>query len=216
MPEGHDPPMLLSKRELPILIVNLVYIPVFTVIALSRTNYEFLLYVGVILVVAAWIIWKQRSVQFDRPILWGLTIWGLLHMAGGNIHVHGDVLYSLQLIPLVSEPFYILRYDQVVHTFGFGVVTLVGYHVLRSYLREPVQQWWALALLIVLIGSGVGAINEIVEFIAVLTVPETGVGGYHNTMLDLVFNLIGGLAAVAWITYQRRTAAATGAVRSCP
>ncbi len=208
--------MLLSKRELPILIVNLIYIPVFTVIALSRTNYEFLLYVGVILVVAAWIIWKQRSVQFDRTILWGLTIWGLLHMAGGNIHVRGDVLYSLQLIPVVTEPFYILRYDQVIHTFGFGVVTLVGYHVLRPYLREPIQQWWALALLIVLIGSGVGAVNEIVEFIAVLTVPETGVGGYHNTMLDLVFNLIGGLAAVGWITRQRWPASGTVATRSGP
>ena len=208
--------MLLSKRELPILFVNLIYIPVFTFIALSRTNYEFLLYVGVILVVAAWILWKQRSVQFDRTILWGLTIWGLMHMAGGNIHVRGDVLYSLQLFPLVSAPFHILRYDQVVHTFGFGVVTLVGYHVLRSYLREPLQQWWALALLIVLIGSGVGAINEIVEFIAVLTVPETGVGGYHNTMLDLVFNLIGGLAAVGWITRRRRAVRPILATRAGP
>ena len=48
-----------------------------------------------------------------------------------------------------------------------------------------------------------GPDNEIIEFIAVLTVPETGVGGYENTMLDLVFNLIGGILAVFWLGWRR-------------
>lgn len=194
--------MLLTKRELPILVVNLIYIPIFTIIALGRTNYEFLLYVGVILVVAAWILWKQRRVRFDLPILWGLTAWGVLHMAGGNIRVGDGVLYSLQLAPLIPR-YHILRYDQLVHTFGFGVATLVCYHVLRSYLRRDITHWGALSLLVLLMGSGVGAVNEIIEFIAVVVMPETGVGGYENTMLDLVFNLIGGVGAVIWITWQR-------------
>ena len=34
--------------------------------------------------------------------------------------------------------------------------------------------------------------------------PETGVGGYHNTMLDLCFNLLGGILAVTWLTWQGR------------
>jgi hypothetical protein len=110
--------MLLTRREIPVLIANLVYIPAFTVIALRNSNIEFVLYVGVILIVAAWVVWKQRSVRFDLPILWGLTIWGLLHMAGGNIRVGDDILYGLQLIPVV------LRYDQLVHAFGFGTGTL--------------------------------------------------------------------------------------------
>jgi hypothetical protein len=33
--------------------------------------------------------------------------------------------------------------------------------------------------------------------------PETGVGGYDNTMQDLVFNLFGGIAAVLWLTWRR-------------
>ena len=65
--------MLLTKREWPILIVNLIYVPIFAVIALGHANYEFVLYVGVIIVAGTWILLKQRRVQFDRAILWGLT-----------------------------------------------------------------------------------------------------------------------------------------------
>jgi len=198
--------MLLTKRELPILI-NLIYVPIFTIIALRRSNYEFLLYVVVILIVAAWIVWKQRKIRFDRAILWGLTIWGLLHMAGGNLRVGGDVLYGLTLIPLIPR-LDILRYDQLVHTFGFGVVTLLCHHLLRPYLRERIDRWGTLSFLIVLMGSGFGAFNEIIEFVTVLAMPETGVGGYENTLLDLVFNLIGGILAVVWLACQRKRAAA--------
>jgi hypothetical protein len=40
-------------------------------------------------------------------------------------------------------------------------------------------------------GMGFGALNEIVEFVATLTIPETNVGGYENTGWDLVFNFFG-------------------------
>ena len=55
------------------------------------------------------------------------------------------------------------------------------------------------------IGDGVAKVeglsdvmlNEMIEFIATLTIPETNVGGYNNTGWDLVFNLIGcALAAI--------------------
>ena len=201
--------MLLTRRETPVLIANLVYVPAFTVIALRNLNFEFVLYVGVILIIAAWVVWKQRSVRFDLPILWGLTIWGLLHMAGGNIRVGDDVLYGLQLIPVV------LRYDQLVHAFGFGTATLVCHHLLKPYLRDGLDRWRTLSILIVLMGSGLGAINEIIEFIAVKTLPETNVGGYDNTLWDLIFNLIGGLLAVAWLTLRRRRQTAPLFARDC-
>ncbi len=190
--------MLLTRREIPVLLANLVYLPIFTVIALRNLNLEFILYVGVILVVGAWVLWKQRSVRFDGVILWGLTVWGLLHMAGGNIPVGEDVLYAYWLIPGL------LRYDQFVHTFGFGTATLVCHHLLRPYLREGVRGWGVLGVLTGMMGCGVGAINEIIEFIAVKSVPETHVGGYDNTLWDMVFNLFGAVLAVAWLHSRGR------------
>jgi putative membrane protein len=201
--------MLLTKREVPILVVNLIYIPIFTTIALRRANFEFMLYIAVILIIGALILWKQRKVQFDGTILWGLTAWGLLHMAGGNLHVGDGVLYGLILVPLVDRVaedggrIVILRYDQFVHVFGFGVSTLIAHHLLHPYLRERIERWGTLAFLVMLMGSGFGALNEIIEFFAVLIVPDTGVGGYCNTLLDLCFNLAGGILAVIFLTWRR-------------
>lgn len=188
--------MLLNAKEKPVLIVNLIYIPALTAVALRNLNYEFVLYVCVIIALFVLILLKQRTVRFELPVLWGLTLWGMLHMMGGNLRVGGDVLYSLQLIPNI------LRFDQFVHFVGFGIATLVCHHLLRSHLKPDQPGSLTLAVLVVLMGSGAGALNEIVEFIAVKTVPETGVGGYENTMWDLVFNLLGGVAAVAYLSLR--------------
>jgi putative membrane protein len=188
----------MTRREAPLVVVNAVYISVFTTLALRRDNYEFLLYSCVVLAAAVFVLFLHRTYRFSSGELWGLTLWGLLHMAGGNVRVGEGVLYEVQLLPGV------LRFDQFVHAFGFGVSTLVCFRVLSHFLRPNVDRWWPLAVLTLLMGSGLGAMNEIVEFVAVLTMPETGVGGYDNTMWDLVFNLIGGVVAVGWLTAQRR------------
>lgn len=190
--------MLLTQKELPILIFNLIYIPIFTFIAWKRSSNEFLLYVAVILLLGGFIVAKQKSIQFPRLILWGLSLWGLIHMAGGLLPVGDKVLYEVILIPLVSQP-PILRFDQVVHFFGFGIATVVCHHLLQPYVRDNVPKRIGFWLLVVLMGCGLGAANEMVEFAAVLCMRETGVGGYDNTMLDLVFNTLGALTATTFL-----------------
>jgi len=82
----------------------------------------------------------------------------------------------------------------------------VCFHLLRPYLRNDTEKWWPLAILVVLMGLGLGALNELVEFVAVVTIPETNVGGYKNTLWDLVFDLIGAVLAVILLTYRRAQA----------
>jgi putative membrane protein len=53
-------------------------------------------------------------------------------------------------------------------------------------------------------GLGIGAVNEIVEYIATLLIPETGVGGYDNTLLDLISDLIGALFALLIIRHREK------------
>ncbi len=185
------------RRDLPVIVFSMAYMVVFVGISLTRKNYEFILYAAVVVAIAAWILVKQRTVRFDPVILWGLSIWGLLHMAGGNIHVGDGVLYNVQLVPVV------LRYDQLVHAFGFGTATLACHHILKNMLKPDIPQRVTLTILVILMGCGVGALNEIVEFIAVLAVPETNVGGYENTLWDLIFNLFGATIAAIWATSRR-------------
>ena len=51
---------------------------------------------------------------------------------------------------------------------------------------------------------GFGALNEVVEFVATLLVPETNVGGYRNTGWDLVSNLSGATIAATLIWLRSR------------
>ena len=51
---------------------------------------------------------------------------------------------------------------------------------------------------------GFGAMNELVEFAATMTMPDTNVGGYVNTGFDLVANFIGASAACLLIRFFSR------------
>ncbi len=196
--------MISTAQKWFLIIFNLAYVLGFGAYYLLSGNYEFVWYVAVlvfffILVLATW-----HRAKFDTVILWGLSIWGLLHMAGGGLKVGDGVLYSLHLIPIIgSGDAYILKFDQVVHFFGFFVSTLVVYHLLKPYLNSQAN-WKVVYPLIIAAGMGLGVLNEIVEFMAVVIFPNTGVGGYYNTAIDLIFNTFGAIAAAFFIHYYYR------------
>jgi len=194
----------LKKGEWFLILFNLAYILGFTAYYVAIRNFEFLWYVAVLVFFFALIISTIKRSKFDYIILWSLSLWGLMHMAGGGVVVAGDVLYAFPLIPIAgSGDLFILKYDQFVHFFGFGVATLVVHHLLKPYLNEKTN-WKVVYPILVVAGAGLGVLNEIVEFVAVLVFSETGVGGYANMALDLVFNTLGAVTAVLFIHIRRR------------
>jgi uncharacterized membrane protein YjdF len=189
---------MLRKGQLPIVLVLAIAMLIFSAIFIARKNLEFIIYVGVIIFFFALILYTDKKVKYPNSILWGLTIWAILHMAGGGLYINGARLYELMLIPL-SKTLPIFRYDQFVHIVGFGVATLLMHHLLKPSLRHPVKAPIGHAIVIVMAGLGVGAVNEILEFIITVIVPKTGVGGFENAMLDLCADLIGALIALFFI-----------------
>lgn len=195
----------IKKSWWPIIIFNLVYILIFTVYYLKIKDYEFLWYIGIMVFFFVLIITTIHKSKFDLFILWGLSIWGLLHMAGGGLLVNGAVLYKFQIIHLFgSGESFILKFDQVVHAYGFAITTFVAYHILKPYFYKKEANWKVIYPVLVLISMGLGALNEIAEFLMVVLLPKTGVGGYYNTMLDTVFNTIGAIIAVVVIHFRRK------------
>lgn len=178
----------------PLAVLLSVLVP-FSVYFGYRKNYEFLLYVAVIVFFLVVIALTNDRVRYPLSIIWGLVAWAILHMCGGGIPVGDGVLYSVMLLP-ISDKVPILRYDQFVHIVGFGVATLLMYHLLRPLLRPDLRHWTALSIVVVMAGLGVGGLNEIIEFVATVIMPETGVGGYVNTCLDLVADLVGAVLAM--------------------
>ena len=187
--------MKLKRGEWFFVLFNLAYIIPFTIYYLSIKNYEFLWYVVVLVGFALLIGLTLRKTNFDYLALGGLSLWGLLHMTGGGLIVGENVLYAFEVWKIANVgDTYFIKFDQFVHAFGFGVSTIVAYQLLKPRIKK--MNLSLLYGLCVFIAMGAGALNEVVEFIAVVVAPATGVGGYFNTGLDLVSNMIGSFIAL--------------------
>ncbi len=196
----------------------LTYVLTACVAAVIAGNREFAFYIAVMVVLGGSIFWVHRSVGLSAGLLWCLAVWGLLHMAGGLVPLpdtwpaEGEirVLYSWWLIPER------LKYDQVVHAYGFGITSWLCWQGLSAGIvrrfRQPAEPSLGLMTLCAAAGMGFGALNEVIEFVATLLIAETNVGGYVNTGWDLVANLIGSIVAVfiIWWTHRRRRLGAIG------
>ena len=195
-------------------VVNAVYLIAAVIGAIVSQNKEFILYIGVMLVLLGVGTFVHSRVNFSNGVIWGLTAWGAMHMAGGLVAVpeawpiSGDVrvLYSWWLIPGY------LKYDQITHAFGFGVTAIACWEALRVTIadfsgRRPDEIQPRIGLLVVCWAAalGFGALNEVVEFAATLLVPSTNVGGYENTGWDLVSNAVGASIAVLALALRSAT-----------
>jgi uncharacterized membrane protein YjdF len=187
----------ITRLKIIILVFTLLYILLFGISYLERANYEFIMYAGSLIIFGLLIFYLNSVYNLSGGVLIGISLWGLLHMSGGYFRIGQGVLYEYWLLPF-------LRYDMFVHCFGFGFATLFSYYILRPYLKIRNKIPLAVSVLIVFIGMGIGALNEIIEFILVLTLPKTGVGGYDNTMWDIVFNTIGAIIAVVYINVKKK------------
>jgi uncharacterized membrane protein YjdF len=188
--------MYTMRQILPVAFFTASYVCGFAVWYLSAGNLEFVVYIVTIVSLMALIGLTLEKAAFPIPMLWALSFWGLIHMAGGGVPVAGSVLYNLTLLPIAEVlGSTILKYDQVVHAYGYGITAWLLHHLLTRHYAETRGSWTAFAL--PLFGAmGLGSLNEMIEFTAVLAVPETNVGDYVNNALDLCFNALGALVAM--------------------
>lgn len=172
---------------------------------LKDFNFEFVIYVGVIIAAFILLFGTLKVTEFPVYILWLVSFWGLLHILGGSIPTQDGVLFAYKIYPFMDYggDFYILKYDQLVHMYLYGVMTLVFYHLL-THTSKATGSLWTLLLLAAMASMGVSAMNEIMEFLIAVTLERNGVGGYENAMLDLIFNFSGTVFAALLLGIQRR------------
>lgn len=151
----------------------------------SQTPF-YAVFMGLLLVLVA-------RVYESRPLttltLAGLALWGLGHMIGGLVEANGEILYRWMVVPGM------LRFDKIVHAFGFGFATMACFEVLRPSYAGSDRGAAAFAALG---GLGLGALNEMVEFLIARYSESSNVGGFINTGWDLVFNTLGAVSAAVF------------------
>lgn len=192
------------KTPWAVLLFTAAYLLAAVVGASVTGNREFVFYLVVMAILIAVVFGVHRRIHIPNALLWALSIWGLLHMAGGLLPIPSHwpheppnaVLYSWWVIPQR------LKYDQFVHAYGFGVTTWLCYHGLCSIALDysvRLRPSFGVLTICAVAGMGFGSLNEIIEFVAVLSLPNTNVGGYINTGWDLVSNAVGCVAAAVAI-----------------
>ncbi|MDF1824105.1 MAG: DUF2238 domain-containing protein [Verrucomicrobiales bacterium] len=187
-----------SRRQLTqVLLFSGAYLSVAAIYIVKSRNNEFLLYLMVMMAIIVAVLGIYKRAGLGPHVMWGFSFWGVLHIIGGLVpippHWHlpdtSAVVYNWRVIPGY------VKYDQLVHGIGVGLVTWLCWQALASRLRglsgEPIRPTLGMLGICTAAGMGFGALNEVIEFFASMMIPHHNIGDYRNTGWDLVANLIG-------------------------
>jgi len=179
----------------PIYYFTIGYLIVFTILSVIHGNFEFLYYIFIMTIFITITLIANKKLHLTLYILMGLSILGFMNVAGGNLWFNGTRLYEIYLIKNI------LRYDNIVHSFGTFVGTFVAYNIIKPHIDKKIKyNRLLLSLILILMAMGFGAFIEVLEFGAVIFFGAAKqVGDYFNNTLDLLFNLIGSAAACFFI-----------------
>ena len=99
----------LKSNDLLVVFFTLFYLIFFTAYAVSQSNYEFIFYALIFLLLFELGIYIHKNIELPAFIIIGLSLLGFMHIIGGNISVAGERLYdTVFLLDLV-------KYDNIIH-----------------------------------------------------------------------------------------------------
>jgi hypothetical protein len=185
-----------KKTELKVLLYfTILYLAVFSVIALIKANYEFFYYIVLMSILIFFIVKFHKKFHLPIPVMTGLTIVGAMHIFGGQLHFNNIRLYDIWIIPSI------FKYDNLIHLIAIFISTLVIYSLLYPHLDKKLEHnRWSLSLILILIAMGLGAFNKVIELGAVIFLGASGqVGDYLNNAIDLMYNLGGAVLACFYL-----------------
>lgn len=183
--------LIMERGKKTVVWITLLILLGFLIKAFSVGNYEFVGYWVVLVVLFLIVVAMDKKYNFPLTAIILFAIWSVAHMAGGLIKIGSTRLYDYIFFEFIGDPYFILRYDQVIHTYCYLAISILVYFVLKKYIKKSSA---ALITFSVLSALGIGLLNEVIEFGMVIWADAaSAVGGYYNTALDLVFNLVGAL-----------------------
>lgn len=167
-------------------VANLLLLAGMSFYVYRKADYEFGLYAAVFMVAVGFAWWYLRRFEFPLWLLALVEIGILAHFAGGLIH------FGPGNLRLYDHRYFDIRFDKWVHFYNSAVLATAITYIIDG---AGVRLRRAKGFVVVLMMLGVGAVWEIVEYTAVMSLARTGVGDYHNNMRDLVANLAGSVSA---------------------
>ena len=169
-----------------------------SILTIFFQNYEFLFYSITVVILITILYRTDQYFKYPKMGLWLFNFWLVLHMLGGLASYQGVRFYDLILLDVVGDPYHILKYDQFVHVYCYMVISILMWSVVHKITKHNASSV-VVYIVTVLAASSLGAVNEIIEFLAVVMFSINGVGGYTNTAIDLVANLFGAIIGTLYM-----------------
>ncbi len=180
-----------------------LFLIIFSIYFALVPNYEFIVYIIIAGIAFYILIYLDRIYKFPTYSLWLIAIWVALHMFGGGLIISGKRLYATMLIPFIGSPYDILKYDQFVHAYCYVAISILIYYILKKHLKPNEKN--TLIVFTILAAIGIGALNEVAEFSMVIYAGAAdAVGGYYNTTLDIVFNVLGAIIGTWYVHIKEK------------
>ncbi len=180
-----------------LIIANLLYLIPASLIFLKRSNVEFIAYEVIVIGLGLLFLNFHKKAYLKLHELWLFSVWGCMHLIGGLlVFPNGKVLYQQIVFDILNNGggYVLLKMDQVIHFYGFGLVAFIMYRILKE--KAPQASNLFVGVFATIIAIGFGALNEVVEFAIVLSTEFNGVGDLFNMGLDLIFNLAGAITGM--------------------
>ena len=183
-------------------ILSFFLIGLLTLLTILFQNYEFLLYAITVAILIVILYKTDQYFKYKQLGLWLFNIWLILHILGGLASYQGVRFYDLILLDLVGDPYNIFKYDQLVHFYCYIVMSILMWSVIHKNMKQDASNI-VICVITILAASSLGAVNEIIEFLAFMMLGIEGVGGYINTAIDLVANLLGTILGTIYMYAQQ-------------
>jgi len=184
-----------------LIIFNAIYISSGATFAIMMGKTEFLYYISIICFLILGVFTAHKKLHYSASLLWALSIWGLMHLAGGLISpsetwYFADDQKNLDSLWIVPGK---LKYEHLLHTYGFAITTWLSWQTLLGIIHRRYQRrlhpTFGLLMVCATSSMGYASINEMVEFLATIIIPNSETGNYINTGWNLVANAIGAITA---------------------
>ncbi|HEY1738979.1 MAG TPA: DUF2238 domain-containing protein [Acidimicrobiia bacterium] len=208
---GHPPLSAAERRALGVAVAAWLAFGVWAIASHSSSTVG---YLGSVVVIGFAIAYFRTSELPGRlPALLAVAV--VVHLAGGFINVGSDVLYNASVGPYVhglhTHP---LQYDHFAHAYASFVGAVTLWALLRQGEGERERRDALFVVVVALAGAGIGALNELFEYLATLAHHGGHVGGYDNTGWDLAANCVGVIVAAWHITRSRPATSETPSLSS--
>ena len=176
------------------IISGYVLVAILMLWSVLESNIEFLFYAVTTFAIVAVLQYIDKKFNLASLLLWGFNIWIIMHILWGLLVVWDSVLYSQMILPIIWEPYSVLKYDQIVHFYCYFIVTLIIWSILVKYHTNK-SSYIILAIISILAAAWVWWCNEIIEFLATVFIEDVNVGGYENTAIDIIANTLWAISA---------------------